>query len=92
MRARKPPDWLIQERRDTLGHWVAVCVGCGYAQRYFEEWESELPERCPQCAAELRARCPHCSARFASAFAVACEECGRDVRPPELFGVPIRRS
>src|SRR5438477_644513 len=69
----KAADWLREEWRKTLGDWVAVCVGCGFAQRYFEEWEAELPRECPQCAGELRARCPACEARFSSAFAVDCE-------------------
>jgi predicted RNA-binding Zn-ribbon protein involved in translation (DUF1610 family) len=92
MRARKPPDWLIEERRNTLGHWSAFCISCGYAQKYFEELEQELPPACPQCGSELVSRCPSCNARFASAFAVDCESCGRPLRPPELFGTQIRKS
>jgi ribosomal protein S27E len=87
----KASDWLREERRRTLGDWVAVCVGCGHAQRYFEETEAELPQRCPQCGGELRSRCPACGARFSSAFAVDCEACGEALRPGEQFGVPIRR-
>ena len=37
VRARKPPDWLIEERRSTLGHWAAFCLSCGHTLRYFEE-------------------------------------------------------
>jgi predicted RNA-binding Zn-ribbon protein involved in translation (DUF1610 family) len=92
MRARKPPDWLIEERRNALGHWSAFCVSCGYVQRYFEELEQELPSACPQCGGEIVSRCPSCNARFASAFAVECESCGQALRPPQLFGTPIRRS
>ena len=92
MKARKPPDWLIQERRDTLGHWSAFCVECGFAQRYFEELEHELPEACPECGGSFLARCPECDARFASAFAVDCEQCGTKLRPAKLFGTSIRRS
>ena len=88
----KAADWLREERRKTLGDWVAFCVGCGYTQRYFEQFAAELPTECPQCSAELRATCPSCGARFASAFTVACEQCGGSVRPAELFGVPIRRA
>ena len=87
----KAADWLREERRKTLGDWVAFCVGCGYTRRYFEEFEAEMPFECPQCGAEVRARCPACGARFASAVTVECEECGAEVRPRELFGVPIRR-
>ena len=66
----KASDWLREERRKTLGDWVAVCVACGHAQRYFEENEPELPSRCPSCGGEMRNRCPGCGARFSSAFAV----------------------
>ena len=87
----KASDWLREERRKTLGDWVAVCLGCGFVQRYFESWESELPSVCPQCAGEMRARCPECDARFSSAFAVDCESCGAALRAAELFGVRVRR-
>ena len=84
-------NWIQEERRRTLGDWVAFCLRCGFAQRYFAEWEAELPAECPQCAGELRARCPACGARFASVFAVECEECGAELRPAEQFGTPIRK-
>ena len=87
----KASDWLREERRKTLGDWVAFCLGCGHAQRYFEESESDLPAACPTCGGELRRRCPHCGARFASVFAVECEACGGEIRPHEAFGGPIRR-
>ena len=88
----KASDWLRDERRKVLGDWVAVCLGCGLAQRYFEEFEAELPAACPQCAGEMRWRCPECGARFTSAFDVECEACGGELRPPEQFGVRIRRG
>ena len=87
----KARDWLREERRKTLGDWVAFCLGCGYAQRYFDQWEDELPRTCPQCGGEIRSRCPACGARFSSAFAVACEACGEPLRSDELFGTRIRR-
>jgi predicted nucleic acid-binding Zn ribbon protein len=87
----KAGDWLKEERRKTLGDWVAVCVDCGSAQRYFEQWEDQLPAGCPGCGGELRARCPSCGARFSSAFAVECEACGGQLRPRELFGTQIRK-
>lgn len=87
----KASDWLREERRKTLGDWVAFCVVCGHTQRYFEELEAEVPERCPQCEGEMRRRCPACGARFSSAFAVNCEACGEALRPGEQFGIPIRR-
>ncbi|MGH3130716.1 MAG: hypothetical protein ACRDNX_07860 [Gaiellaceae bacterium] len=83
--------WIQEERRKTLGDWAAFCLACGFVQRYFDEWENELPETCPQCAGEVRSRCPVCGARFPSAFAVDCEGCGAPVREQELFGVRIRK-
>jgi hypothetical protein len=88
----KAADWLREERRKTLGDWVAFCLACGFTLRYFEDFEARLPVECPDCGGELRNRCPACGARFASAFAVDCERCGSAVREPTLFGVPIRRS
>ena len=88
----KASDWLREERRKTLGDWVAFCVGCGFSQRYFEQWEDDLPAGCPDCGAEMRARCPACSARFSSAFAVDCEACGAPLRHRELRGVRIRKN
>ncbi len=84
-------DWLREERRKTLGDWVAFCVECGHAQRYFDGDEEALPRSCPQCGGEVRHRCPECGARFSSAFAVDCGCCGEGVRPAEQFGTPIRR-
>ena len=89
--ARPRRNWIQEERRNTLGHWVALCAGCGHTQRYFEESEGEVPADCPLCGAALRRRCPACDARFASAFQVECEECGAGIRPPELFGSAIRK-
>ena len=84
-------NWIQEERRKTLGDWVAFCLRCGFTQRYFLEDEDELPSSCPDCAGELRNRCPACRAPIASAFAVECEECGEAVRAAELFGTPIRK-
>jgi hypothetical protein len=84
-------NWIQEERRKTLGDWVAFCLACGHTQRYFLEDEAELRRTCPQCEGELRHRCPACNAPIPSAFAVACEECGAEVRSPELFGTHIRK-
>ena len=89
--AKPRRNWIQEERRQTLGDWVAWCLGCGFTLRYFEASEGELPDACPQCGDELRRRCPSCGARFPSAFQVECEECGAEVRPSELFGTPIRK-
>ena len=87
----KAADWLREERRKTLGDWVAVCLSCGHAQRYFDEWEHELPGTCPACGGEVLSRCRSCGARFSSAFAVECESCGGELRPAEHLGMPIRK-
>ena len=84
-------NWIQEERRRTLGDWVAFCGDCGHTLRYFEELAPELPATCPHCAGRLSNRCPSCDARFPSAFQVVCEECGAEVRSPELFGGPIRK-
>lgn len=88
----KASDWLREERRKVLGDWAAFCLACGSAQRWFEDFEAELPVNCPACGGELLHRCPACNAAFSSAFAVQCEECGGKLREPELFGGKIRRD
>ena len=88
----KAADWLREERRKVLGDWVAFCLGCGAARRWFEEFEAEVPATCPQCGGELLRRCRACGAAFSSVAVVDCEECGEPVRPNELFGSKIRRK
>lgn len=89
--AKAKRNWIQEERRKTLGDWVAFCLTCGHTLRYFLDDEHDLPAACPQCVGELRHRCPSCAAPIPSAFAVACEECGVPVRDAELFGTAIRR-
>jgi predicted RNA-binding Zn-ribbon protein involved in translation (DUF1610 family) len=89
--AKAKRNWIQEERRKTLGDWVAFCLSCGHTLRYFLGDESDLPAACPQCGGELRHRCQACAAPIASAFAVECEECGAPVRERELFGTAIRR-
>ena len=88
----KAADWLREERRKVLGDWVAFCLSCGAARRWFEEFEAEVPETCPQCGGEVLRRCKGCAAPFSSIAVVDCEECGAPVRPDELFGSKIRRA
>jgi predicted nucleic acid-binding Zn ribbon protein len=88
----KASDWLREERRKVLGDWAAFCLACGSAQRWFEEFETDLPSACPACGGELLHRCPACNAAFSSAFAVECEACKAPLRDAELFGVKIRRT
>ncbi len=87
----KASDWLREERRKVLGHWAAVCVDCGHAQRWFEEFESEVPAECPACGGKLLHRCPACQEPFSSMFAVECEVCAAPLRAPTQFGMAIRK-
>ena len=84
--------WLREERRKVLGDWAAFCVECGAARRWFDEFENEVPEKCPQCGGKILRRCPACAAPFSSVFAVECESCHAPLRSSELFGTPIRKS
>jgi predicted RNA-binding Zn-ribbon protein involved in translation (DUF1610 family) len=87
----KASDWLREERRRVLGDWVAFCLECGAARRWFEDFEDGVPEECPQCGGGMLRRCPSCSAPVSSTFTVDCESCGTRLRSPELFGTRIRR-
>jgi predicted RNA-binding Zn-ribbon protein involved in translation (DUF1610 family) len=87
----KASEWLREERRKVLGDWVAFCLDCGAARRWFAELEAEVPEACPQCGGEMLRRCRSCSAPFSSVFAVVCEACGEPLRDPQLFGTSIRK-
>ena len=72
-----------------LGDWVAGCLGCGFAQRYFEEYRRRGP---PECGGEMRSQLPQLRrAVLASAFAVECEACGGEW-PPESSAYRIRRA
>ena len=88
----KASEWLREERRKVLGDWVAVCLRCGAARRWFEQFEAEVPNECAQCAGEMLRRCRACNAPFSSTFAVECESCGAPLREPELFGTRIRKA
>jgi hypothetical protein len=88
----KASEWLREERRKVLGDWVAFCLSCGAGQRWFDEFEVEVPEECAQCGGKMLRRCPACSAPFSSIFAVDCESCGAPLRSSELFGTQIRKT
>ncbi len=88
----KASDWLREERRKVLGDWAAFCVDCGAVQRWFENFEDEVPNACSQCGGRVLKRCPACGEPFASAFAVDCEACGTRLRSPEVLGTQIRRA
>jgi predicted RNA-binding Zn-ribbon protein involved in translation (DUF1610 family) len=87
----KASEWLREERRKVLGDWVAFCLTCGHSQRWFEQFEQQVAEECPQCRGQMLRRCPSCAAPFSSMFAVDCESCGEPLRSSELFGTKIRR-
>ena len=87
----KASDWLREERRKVLGDWVAFCLTCGAAKRWFEQFEWEMPDGARSAAASCCARCPACSAPFSSIAVVDCEECGSRCANDELFGSKIRR-
>lgn len=84
-------EWLREERRKTLGDWVAICASCGHGQRYFADSEEEVEPVCPTCAEALLTRCPGCRARISSMFATRCEACEAPLRAGEQFGTSIRR-
>jgi predicted RNA-binding Zn-ribbon protein involved in translation (DUF1610 family) len=88
----KASDWLREERRKVLGDWVAFCLECGSALRWFEEFEDQVARDCPQCGGTMLRRCPSCDAAFSSVFAVECESCGKPLRDDSLFGSKIRRD
>ena len=47
----KASDWLREERRKVLGDWTRVCLRCGAARRWFEEFEAESRPSAPPAAA-----------------------------------------
>jgi hypothetical protein len=87
----KASEWLREERRKVLGDWVAFCLDCGAARRWFEEFEARCRRSARSAAARCLRRCPSCSEPFSSMFAVDCESCGDPLRAPELLGTKIRR-
>jgi hypothetical protein len=87
----KASEWLREERRKVLGDWVAFCLDCGAAQRWFEQFEAEVPDTCGQCGGRMLRRCPACDAPFSSVFSVDCESCRTQLRSAELFGTKIRK-
>ena len=47
-------NWIQEERRKTLGDWVAFCLACGHTQRYFLDGE----ERAAGGVPAVRRRAP----------------------------------
>jgi predicted nucleic acid-binding Zn ribbon protein len=89
----KASDWLREERRKVLGHWVSVCLQCGGGRRWFEEFEHEVDDTCTVCGGPMLRRCPACNAPFSSLFAIDCEECGKPLRPETTTtGIRIRKA
>ena len=87
----KASDWLREERRKVLGDWTAICLRCGAARRWFEEFEAEIPTECPQL--RRRDAPPLPGLRRAVLLDVRGRLRGvrRAAARAELFGVPIRK-
>ena len=85
-------NWIQEERRKTLGDWVAFCIGCGFTLRYFVELESRDPGDVP----ELRERGAPPLPGLRRSVPVGVPRRVRGVRgagaTAELFGGPIRKA
>ena len=85
--------WLHEERRRTLGDWVALCLGCGHVQRYFEETESgaarDVPAMRPPAPATAVRRAAHGSRPPSRSSA---RSAARRLRADEAFGSRIREA
>ena len=80
------------DKRRVLGDAIILCGRCGFARRYMElEGPPDLAA-CPDCGSEMIKECPSCQAPLRSIMQVDCRVCGENLRPPEAFGVPIRRK
>jgi predicted RNA-binding Zn-ribbon protein involved in translation (DUF1610 family) len=80
------------DKRRILGDAIILCPKCGFAKRYMElEGPPDLAA-CPDCGSEMIKECPSCQAPLRSIMQVDCRVCGENLRPPEAFGVPIRRK
>src|SRR4029077_7998897 len=93
----KASDWLREERRKVLGDWVAVCLRCGAGRRWFEQFESEVPDACPECGGELlrRGRARAARAGWGGAVPRRCGACGAAFSSTAAFaceegGEPLR--
>jgi hypothetical protein len=75
-----------------LGDRCAVCPRCGFGRRYLSGVTMPESDACPDCGATLIVACPECGETIESVMQVSCRACGTELRPAELFGVPIRRK
>ncbi len=89
--AKPKRNWIQEERRKTLGDWVAFCLGAGTRSATSSRARVSCPRRVRSAEASFGTAVPSCAAPIPSAFAVECEECGAEVRRPELFGTAIRK-
>jgi hypothetical protein len=80
------------DRSRELGDCCGFCLRCGWGRRYMSGGAASVPERCPDCGGEVLTACRACGAPIRSLMALTCRECGAELRPPELFGVEIRRK
>ena len=51
-------NWIQEERRRTLGDWVAFCPSCGHVVRYFEDLEDGAADRLPSVRDRARRAMP----------------------------------
>ncbi len=77
-------DWLREERRKTLGDWVAFCLGCGHVQRYFAEDEEALEAF--QTLAKLEGIIPALESAHAVAHAI---KLAREMKPERIVIVNL---
>ena len=87
----KAADWLREERRKTLGDWVAFCLGCGHAQRYFDESEAEVAGGLPDVRRGDAASLSRLRGAIQLGVRGRVRRLRAPLRDPELFGTPIRK-
>jgi len=80
------------DRNRELGDSCGFCVRCGWGRRFMTGDQSALPAHCPDCGGDVIFACPDCGAPIVSLMGIGCRECGASLRPPDLFGVSIRRK
>ena len=56
--AKAKRNWIQEERRRTLGDWVAFCPSCGHVARYFEDHEDGAPGGLPAVRDRARRALP----------------------------------
>ena len=44
---------LVNVTVDGKNRLVPFCLGCGGARRWFDDFEADVPEECPQCGGKI---------------------------------------